>query len=111
LGEETAATRPIAGEGWAPTRATGIMPDPLPQRPAPTPESRTTTVVFEIPDCEVCRVDGHRPMPAYAKARIPLGTWAYVCVQHFTLLGCSLGKGRGQRLILSADAVKDGVTG
>ena len=37
LGEETAATRPIAGEGWAPTRATGIMPDQLPQRPAPTP--------------------------------------------------------------------------
>jgi hypothetical protein len=65
--------------------------------------------VFEIPNCDVCRVDGHRPTPAYANARIPLGIRAYVCVQHFTLLGCSLGKGRGQRLILSADAVTDAV--
>ena len=60
----------------------------------------TTVLVDEIPDCDLC-VSRPAPMnsPAYADANLGRG-WAYVCSDHFALFCCSLGLGRGQRLVL-----------
>ena len=63
----------------------------------------TTTHVTSVPLCQICFVH-----PAYADARIPGSSWAYVCGICFLDLGCSLGLGRGQELILaSATALDD----
>ena len=50
--------------------------------------------VFEIPPCDVCS------KPAYADAKVPGGPWGYVCGVHFRQFGCSLGLGKGQKLVL-----------
>jgi hypothetical protein len=50
--------------------------------------------VFEIPPCDVCG------KPAYADAKSPNGPWGYVCGVHFRQFGCSLGTGKGQKLVL-----------
>ena len=60
----------------------------------------TTTHVTSLPLCNICL--GH---PAYADCRIPGSSWAYVCSTCFADLGCSLGLGRGQQLVLGASAV------
>jgi 4'-phosphopantetheinyl transferase EntD len=54
----------------------------------------TTASVLVIPTCSFCDKD------ALYDAHIPsLNTWAYVCDEHFKRYGCSVGTGRGQKLI------------
>lgn len=53
-----------------------------------------------IPDCEICTESGEH-VPAWADAQIPgWGSWAYLCLLHFQLYGCTLGTGHGQVLVL-----------
>ena len=54
----------------------------------------TSVEVAVIPACDVCGD------PAIADAATNIGPWAYVCERHFAELGCALGLGRGQRLVL-----------
>lgn len=43
--------------------------------------------------CDFCN------KPALYDARLPLyGAWANVCQDHFTIHGCELGLGKGQKL-------------
>jgi hypothetical protein len=58
------------------------------------------TSVRNLPDCDVCRAEGHQ-QPALYDARTPAGPWAYLCETHFQALKCSLGEGCGQLLIAS----------
>lgn len=62
----------------------------------------TKTRVVKIPNCQLCEsANKDETVSAYADAKIPLyGSWAYVCKQHFDLMGCELGLGKGQELIL-----------
>lgn len=59
----------------------------------------TEVKVSSLPDCQLCaHIAKH---PAAYDASIPaVGSWAYVCEAAFVRLGCGLGTGRGQRLIL-----------
>ena len=60
-------------------------------------EPHTEVTVTFLPDCDIHRTHGK----AYADALLPLhGSWGYVCKPCFDTLGCTLGLGRGQRLIL-----------
>lgn len=61
----------------------------------------TAVVVEELPPCDVCR-DFNLDRPAYADASVPAwgGTWGNLCLDHFRDMACSLGLGKGQRLLL-----------
>lgn len=62
----------------------------------------TQAKVARIPNCQLCEAKG-KAVRAYADARIPSrGYWAYICYDDFVSLGCSLGTGKGQTLILDA---------
>jgi len=53
------------------------------------------TTVSHLPDCDFC------DERAKYDVRIPFfATWGYVCETHFQQFECTLGTGRGQRLIL-----------
>jgi len=58
-----------------------------------------TATVTELPDCDLCKMEG-RKEPAEYDAKIPGSSWANVCQEHFDKFGCSLGTGRGQKLVL-----------
>ena len=60
----------------------------------PDPEVKTA-LVNELPKCDMPGCDE----PAEYDARTRNG-WGYLCQAHFDLLGCSLGLGKGQRLIV-----------
>lgn len=60
-------------------------------------------LVTQMHNCDVCNQEGVR-RPAYADAKLNIGPWAYVCLDHFKIYGCKLGTGRGQRLVLKVDA-------
>jgi hypothetical protein len=57
-----------------------------------------------IPPCDLC---GHfvsqgkqfETKPAAYDAATIMGSWAYLCEEHFASYGLGLGTGRGQRLI------------
>jgi hypothetical protein len=52
-------------------------------------------IVSTLPKCDFC------DERARYDARIPSYTsWGYVCETHFQQFGCTLGTGRGQKLIL-----------
>ena len=64
----------------------------------------TQVTVDQIPDCDMCKdlPDGwHRP--AYVDGKTIMGPWAYMCSDHFQLVGVGLGLGLGQELILSEE--------
>lgn len=64
----------------------------------------TTVVVEELPPCWVCKDIHDTDRPAYADARMPAyGAWGYVCFDHFNQMECTLGLGRGQRLLRKRD--------
>jgi len=63
----------------------------------------TTAHVPQLPLCDFCKAEGRRAIPvAEFDARTPSGQWAYLCSSHFILAECTLGTGRGQRLITPA---------
>jgi hypothetical protein len=55
--------------------------------------------VAERPQCDVCLV----PALAFYDARASDGRWGYFCLTHFNTLGCRLGMGSGQRLVLEGE--------
>ncbi len=59
------------------------------------------TRVRELPNCDICRAEGHQAAALY-DAAIPGGPWANLCQVHFEALGCQLGTGRGQKLVVTA---------
>lgn len=67
--------------------------------------------VTHIPDCDMCTDEGISITPAFADALLPKwGSWAYVCIRHYLLYGCTLGLGYGQELILIGDTPTEGET-
>lgn len=56
----------------------------------------TEVEMTSIPDCDIDPSHGE----AYADAKTAGGPWGYVCRACFDSLGCELGLGRGQRLVL-----------
>lgn len=56
--------------------------------------------VHEIPPCDFC----DDSVPAAYDARMKVGSWAYLCSDHFAEWGIGLGTGLGQRLVLDTDA-------
>jgi hypothetical protein len=56
-------------------------------------------IVAKRPECDVCQIR----QVAFYDARTSGGRWGYVCATHFRTLDCSLGLGRGQRLMLEDD--------
>lgn len=63
-----------------------------------------TVVINSLPLCDLCGEAGTE-RPAVADARIPkYGSWANLCLEHFTLYGCSVGTGNGQQLIPACQA-------
>lgn len=62
-----------------------------------------TALVDELPDCGLCLYEGKKE-PAEYDAKIPGSSWANLCQKHFDHFGCSLGLGRGQRLVLRGSA-------
>ena len=59
----------------------------------------TRVAVAKIPDCDICKHAYGKTVPAYADARLDIGSWANVCKEHFDAHKCSLGTGRGQELV------------
>lgn len=51
--------------------------------------------VSKIPPCQLHPEHG----PAYADAHVSGGRWGKICLTCFVTYGCSLGLGRGQKLI------------
>ena len=58
-----------------------------------------TALVDELPDCDMCKMEGKDPEPAEYDASVS-GRWGYLCQKHFDELGCSLGLGMGQKLVV-----------
>jgi len=58
-----------------------------------------TAIVDQLPDCDICKMEG-KTEPAEYDAKIPGGSWTNLCQQDFDKYGCSLGTGRGQKLVL-----------
>jgi len=58
-----------------------------------------TAIVYKLPNCDICAVEGTTE-PAEYDARIPGRGWTNLCQHHFDICGCSLGEGRGQKLVL-----------
>ncbi len=59
----------------------------------------TQVKVSKLPSCDICKHNGV-DRPAYADASLG-GTWGYVCRDHFDMLGCQLGVGKGQVLVVN----------
>lgn len=58
-------------------------------------KDHTSVVVASVPLCDINPQHGL----AYADAKLSIGPWANVCRACFTRYGCTLGLGRGQRLV------------
>lgn len=60
-----------------------------------------TALVDELPDCDMCKVEG-RTEPAEYDARIRAtgGRWGNLCQRHFDQFRCRLGLGMGQKLVV-----------
>lgn len=56
---------------------------------------RTKTYVSTLPKCNF-----HPEVDAHYDAMIPGMSWAYLCNECFHRFGCTLGTGKGQKLLL-----------
>ena len=60
--------------------------------------SNTSVTVAVLPKCDFCDDQAHYD------TKIPMyGSWANVCERHFKMHRCSLGLGKGQRLVLISE--------
>ena len=59
--------------------------------------------VSVLPECDICP-NGTK---AEYDARTPSGQWGNLCERHFNNLGCQLGLGRGQKLVIFCDYCLD----
>lgn len=65
-----------------------------------------TALVDELPDCDICKMEGKTPEPAEYDAQTIHGRWGYMCEAHYQTHGIKpLGLGIGQKLVLR-DSVK-----
>ena len=62
-----------------------------------TKSGGTEAVVFEIPNCDLCKQNG-KTTPAVYDGATNMGPWGYMCEGHFRQFGVGLGEGRGQKL-------------
>ena len=72
--------------------------------------NHTKTVVSTIPNCDLCpnvSDSGHLKNKAVYDAKTCYGPWAYVCKTHFVECGCLVGLGKGQKLVLREDLIKE----
>ncbi len=58
-----------------------------------------TTIVTELPDCDICKSEGKTELAEY-DGHTKIGQWAFMCQAHFDLCGVGLGEGKGQKLVL-----------
>jgi len=61
---------------------------------------RKFAIVAEYPKCDFCKEQGV-DKDAHYDGRTVNGMWAFMCMEHFSLVGTGLGTGFGQRLILT----------
>lgn len=64
-----------------------------------------TTEVSVLPTCDLAHLRSYGPCDGSAYADVKLsgefgGVWANICKAHFDRVGCQLGIGRGQRLVV-----------
>lgn len=60
--------------------------------------------VAERPDCDVCKHEEGRVTPAEYDARMRIGSWAYLCEDHWQERTAKhLGTGYGQRLVVGEE--------
>jgi len=67
----------------------------------------TVAVVATMPMCDICKLNGDDTVPAQYDGATKSGSWANMCVTHFTLHGVGLGVGKGQKLVLEADTYRE----
>jgi hypothetical protein len=61
----------------------------------------TEVKVSKLPPCDIHSLEAGPRHDALYDARIPRGPWANMCQEAFDELGCSLGTGYGQKLVLA----------
>jgi len=62
-------------------------------------KNSTEATVSEMPRCSFCH-----QMAEY-DGKTNQGPWAYMCDTHFKILGCGLGLGKGQKLVVTTGGV------
>lgn len=64
----------------------------------------STAIVAELPMCGICTMNGDPTVPAQYDGSVNGGSWAFMCVTHFTLYGPGrLGTGIAQRLVVESE--------
>lgn len=58
-----------------------------------------TAYIFAPENCDFCKMEGLEVQAQYDGKTVH-GPWAYMCDNHFAVMGVGLGTGRGQRLIV-----------
>jgi len=56
-------------------------------------DKNNVTTLESIRFCDLCGEI------ALYDAKIPMGSWAYLCATHFHTFKCRLGMGKGQKLV------------
>lgn len=62
----------------------------------------TQVEVVVLPPCDFCSMRGERKDAQYDAAS-RMGSWAFMCEDHFRQYGVGLGTGRGQRLVVKGE--------
>jgi hypothetical protein len=61
---------------------------------------RATDRIKVRPNCYFCEAEGSsEPVPAEVDAATTMGSWTYMCGNHFVAFGHGLGRGVGQVLL------------
>lgn len=58
----------------------------------------STATVAELPPCDFCKRHGIHTLAA-VDGKTVYGVWAFMCSDHYMIVGTGLGMGRGQLLI------------
>ena len=64
--------------------------------------SHMEAVVYEQKFCDICAMCGKQKKALY-DAKCDNGGWGFLCQKHFEFYGCSLGLGKGQKLVVKDD--------
>ena len=62
----------------------------------------TSTIIDEPKYCDFCN-DGDAKVKAAYDAQTEMGSWAFMCEEHYKRYGVGLGLGVGQRLIVKGE--------
>lgn len=69
-------------------------------------KNHTEVLVTALPNCDFCEHYECTATPAGYNANTRHLGWAYLCETHFAALGCELGLGRGQKLVVKPREVR-----